>query len=139
MLDHKKLQEDVDRIAAFYYDHGYLNVHISEPTITRNPKGLTLVINVDEGPLYKVGAVELTGDLKYPRSELTPLLTIKAGDQFRVCLRKKTEFLPHIGVLLKITVESYFRYHVVLNRFRIQISAFFTYEFWSLIAPCNFL
>jgi outer membrane protein insertion porin family len=83
VLDHKKLQEDVDRIAAFYYDHGYLNVHVNEPTITRNPKGLTLVVNVDEGPLYKVGAVELTGDLKYPRSELTPLLTIKAGDQFR--------------------------------------------------------
>ena len=83
VLDHKKLQEDTDRIAAFYYDHGYLNVHVNEPTITRNPKGLTLVVNVDEGPLYKVGAVELSGDLKYPRSELTPLLTIKAGDQFR--------------------------------------------------------
>ena len=32
VLDKKKLDEDVNRIAAFYYDHGYLNVHVGSPT-----------------------------------------------------------------------------------------------------------
>jgi outer membrane protein insertion porin family len=83
ILDHKKLQEDIDRVAAFYYDHGYLNVHVSDPAISRNPKGLSVLINVDEGPLYHIGSVDLAGDLKYPRSELAPLLTIKPGEEFR--------------------------------------------------------
>jgi len=83
VLDHKKLLEDDDRIAAFYYDHGYLNVHVAEPEVTRNPKGLSLLINIDEGPLYHIGSVDLAGDLKYPRAELVPLITIKPGDEFR--------------------------------------------------------
>ncbi|MDB5108064.1 MAG: bamA, partial [Candidatus Binatus sp.] len=28
-LDQRKVQEDVDRLTAFYYDNGYLNVHVS--------------------------------------------------------------------------------------------------------------
>jgi outer membrane protein insertion porin family len=83
VLDHKKLQEDADRIAAFYYDHGYLNVHVSPPEVTRHGNDLTITIDVDEGAIYKIGAVELAGDLKYPRPELAKLLTIKPGDDFR--------------------------------------------------------
>jgi outer membrane protein insertion porin family len=82
-LDKKKLDEDTNRIAAYYYDHGYLQVHVGQPNIIRNSKGLKLVIPVDEGPLFRVGNVELAGDLKYPRTELTPLITMKPGDEFR--------------------------------------------------------
>ena len=83
VLDQKKLREDTDRIAAFYYDHGYLNVHVGEPTVTRTPKGLKVVVPIDEGPIYKVGSVDVAGDLKYPRTELTPLVTVKPGEDFR--------------------------------------------------------
>ncbi len=83
VLDQKKLREDTDRIAAFYYDHGYLNVHVGVPDITRTPKGLKVVIPIDEGPIYKVGSVDISGDLKYPRSELTPLVSVKPGEDFR--------------------------------------------------------
>ena len=31
ILDRTKLQDDVDRITAFYYNHGYLQVHIGDP------------------------------------------------------------------------------------------------------------
>ena len=72
VLDQKKLREDTDRIAAFYYDHGYLNVHVGEPIISRIPKGLKVVIPIDEGPIYKIGSIDVAGDLKYPRSELVP-------------------------------------------------------------------
>ena len=83
VLDQKKLRDDTDRISSFYYDHGYLNVHVGEPAITRVPKGLNVVIPIDEGPIYKVGSVDVAGDLKYPRTELVPLITIKPGDDFR--------------------------------------------------------
>lgn len=82
VLDRKKLDDDVDRIAAFYYNNGYLNVHVSEPQIIRHVNTITIKIAVEEGPKYKVGAVGLAGDLKFPRSELEKLLTIKAGQDF---------------------------------------------------------
>jgi outer membrane protein insertion porin family len=83
VLDQKKLRDDTDRISSLYYDHGYLNVHVGEPIVTRVPKGLKVVIPIDEGPIYKVGTVEVAGDLKYPRMELVPLVTVKPGDDFR--------------------------------------------------------
>jgi outer membrane protein insertion porin family len=83
VLDKKKLDDDTNRIAAFYYDHGYLNVHVGEPIVTRAKKGLKVVVPIDEGPIFRVGSVDISGDLKYPRSELVPLITIKPGAEFR--------------------------------------------------------
>ena len=82
-LDKKKLEEDTSRIASFYYDHGYLQIHVGQPNIIRYAKGLKLEIPIDEGPVFRVGSVDLEGDLKYPRTELTPLITMKPGDEFR--------------------------------------------------------
>ncbi len=82
VLDRKKLNDDADRIAAFYYNNGYLNVHVSEPQIIRHGDSITVKIAVDEGPRYKVGSVALAGDLKFPREELEKKLTIKPGQYF---------------------------------------------------------
>ncbi len=82
-LDRKKLQDDADRIAAYYYDQGYLNVHVDEPEIDRHGNNLTIKINIDEGPVYHVGTISVTGALKYPRAELMSKITIKPGEQFR--------------------------------------------------------
>jgi outer membrane protein insertion porin family len=81
-LDKKKLQEDVDHISAFYYDNGYLNVHVSEPKITRVGNSITILIEIDEGLPYLVGRVTIAGNLRFPRRELTKLLTIKPGKRF---------------------------------------------------------
>ncbi len=82
VLDRKKLEDDADRIAAFYYNSGYLNVHVSEPRIIRHGNSITVKIAIDEGPRYKVASVALGGDLKFPRTELEKRLTIKAGQDF---------------------------------------------------------
>ncbi len=61
------MQDDVDRLTAFYYDHGYLNVTCLEPTVTRTGDSLVVTFTIDEGPVYKVGTVEVAGDLKVPQ------------------------------------------------------------------------
>ncbi len=83
VLDRKKLDQDVDRLGAFYYDNGYLNVHVSPPDIIRHGNDLTIKMTIDEGPVYGVGTVDLAGNLIYPKAELDKLLTIHPGDQFR--------------------------------------------------------
>ena len=82
-LDQKKLQDDVDHLTAFYYQNGYLNVHISSPKVQRVGDSLHITIDVDEGTVYRIGRVALAGNMKFPHRELARLLTIKRGQHFK--------------------------------------------------------
>ncbi|MHB8382653.1 MAG: outer membrane protein assembly factor BamA [Candidatus Binataceae bacterium] len=82
-LDQQKLQDDVDHLTAFYYQNGYLNVHVSSPKIQRVGNSLHITIDIDEGTVYRVGRVAIAGDMKFPHKELAHLLTIKRGQNFR--------------------------------------------------------
>ena len=83
VLDPKKLQDDRERITALYYQHGYLNAHVSEPVITREKGKLTITMDVDEGEQFHTGKLDLVGDLKVPRKDLTSKLTLKTGEVFK--------------------------------------------------------
>lgn len=82
VLDHNKLKRDTDRITAFYYQQGYLNVHVGDPVVSRRGNSIVVTLPIDEGPLYRVGAVDLTGELRFPRKELMARLSIKPGQRF---------------------------------------------------------
>ena len=82
ILDQKKLQDDVDRITGLYYNKGYLNVHISEPTVTRVGDSLKVVFIIDEGPVFHVGTVDVAGDLKVPKKDLLSKLTVTPKEVF---------------------------------------------------------
>ncbi len=82
-LNQKKMQEDVDRLTAFYYDNGYLNVQVAQPQVVRNGTEITILIKIDEGTPYRVGRINIEGSLKFPRRELRRLLTMKSGQLFR--------------------------------------------------------
>ena len=82
-LNQKKMQEDVDRLTAFYYDNGYLNVQVAQPQVVRNGTQITIMITIDEGTPYRVGRINIEGNLKFPRRELRRLLTMKSGQLFR--------------------------------------------------------
>ncbi|HEY2846838.1 MAG TPA: outer membrane protein assembly factor BamA, partial [Pyrinomonadaceae bacterium] len=81
-LDRRKLDEDVERLNAFYYSHGYLNVHVSQPVVTRHNDSLVITINVDEGPQYTTGTIDVAGDLKVPKDELLSAVTLHAKEVF---------------------------------------------------------
>ncbi len=83
VLDRKTLDKDVDRIAAVYYDHGYLNVHVGEPEILTHGHQITIKIAINEGPRYNIGSIDLAGDLKFPKAELRKLVTLKSGEPFQ--------------------------------------------------------
>ena len=82
VLDQKKLQDDVDRITAMYYNAGYLNVHVAEPTVTRTGNSLKVLFTIDEGPVFHVGTVDVAGDLKVPKKDLLSKLTVKPAEVF---------------------------------------------------------
>lgn len=82
VLDQKKLQDDVDRITGVYYNKGYLNVHVTEPVVTRVGNSLKVTFTIDEGPVFHVGTVDVAGDLKVPKKDLLEKLTIKPKEVF---------------------------------------------------------
>src|SRR5262249_52013476 len=62
-LDQEVLKTDVERLTAYYYDNGYVNVKVDEPQIERKDDGLDVTIKIEEGEQYRVGTVKLGGDV----------------------------------------------------------------------------
>jgi outer membrane protein insertion porin family len=61
-LDREVLKTDTERITAFYYENGFIDVRVDEPRIEREEDGLVVTIKVDEGEQYKFGQVTMSGE-----------------------------------------------------------------------------
>ncbi len=83
ILNEDELSTDVDRLTAYYYDHGYIHARVDEPKIERRRDGLVVTIKIDEGPLFHVGSIEFEGDVLLSESELGRLVGFHSGDVFR--------------------------------------------------------
>lgn len=59
------LKRDLMRINQFYYDHGYINVKVSQPIveIARDRRTMSITIAVEEGEQYRFGNMKFSGDL----------------------------------------------------------------------------
>lgn len=82
-LDNEVLKTDMERITAFYYDHGYIDVKIDEPVIERKDDGLVVTIKIEEGNQYTVGTVDIGGDQLPNMEPARARLSLKSGEVFR--------------------------------------------------------
>ena len=85
------LQQDLQRIADLYHNEGYIRVKVREPVISLvdDNKHMLLLIHVDEGPQYMVGALDAQGDMIRAKEELLAMVALAPGDVFsRVKLRE---------------------------------------------------
>ena len=73
--------EAADSLTAFYYDNGFLEVHVDQPQIASAADRVT--IGIDEGPLYRVGSIAIEGELRFPRRDVESQLTMRSGQPFR--------------------------------------------------------
>ena len=80
----QKLQADLEALRSFYQDRGYLEFAIESTQVSISPdkENITITINVNEGPLYKVGDVRLAGELMVDEAELRRLIRVRPGDTF---------------------------------------------------------
>ena len=77
VLESETLEQDVEKIADFYYNQGYMDARVSSPKIERGDKGLVITINVVEGARYKIAKLDVSGDLEVPKKDLLEKLTTK--------------------------------------------------------------
>jgi outer membrane protein insertion porin family len=98
VLDKKKLEFDVHKITSFYHNNGFIKAKIGEPKISyEKEKGITILIEVKEGPQYHVGKVAVEGDLVKPADDLLKEVHIGQEKTFnRETVRKDVQALRSI-------------------------------------------
>ncbi|MFP3927336.1 MAG: outer membrane protein assembly factor BamA [Desulfobacteraceae bacterium] len=98
LLDMKKLELDLHRIEAFYDNEGYIKARVGDPEVTYiEGEGLKVTIEVVEGPRYKVGEVEIDGDLIKEKEALIQGLEIVKEEQFnREVVRRDVQTLRQL-------------------------------------------
>ncbi len=69
-LNREDLNQDVARIQAFYQNNGFIHARVGEPKVDFEDQWIDITIKIDEGPQFKVGNVDLQGDLVLPKEEL---------------------------------------------------------------------
>jgi outer membrane protein insertion porin family len=77
-------ERDQMRVTQMYYDQGYMQAVVKEPTVLMSPDRtkLYITLRVDEGPRFKVGLLSVSGELLRPREELEALIPFKQGEWF---------------------------------------------------------
>ena len=83
-VQRQKLDEDVDRIIQLYNDYGYVQARVesSEIKVDREKARATVRVVVVEGPQFKVGGVDVTGNAVLPIEEIRKRIELKTGDVF---------------------------------------------------------
>ncbi len=77
-------QRDLLLIQAHYWDHGYVQVKVGNPLVELSPdkQSMYITISIDEGPQYRLGKIDVTGDLLMPKEFFLSRVSVKTGEIF---------------------------------------------------------
>lgn len=80
----QKLSGDLEKLRSYYLDRGYINFEISstQVSITPNKQDIYITVNLNEGDVFKIRDIKLTGDLVAPPEEFYPLIHLKRNSEF---------------------------------------------------------
>ena len=84
-VDPKKINEDVQRVTAYYRQLGYFHARVDrELNVSDDGQWTTVTFVIDEGPRYNVRSVRFLGNEKYSDEELAAKLQLKDGQPFHM-------------------------------------------------------
>ena len=83
-MDSDMMVDDERRIEDYYQDHGYLNARVVDVRRVRvDGKNVDLVISIEEGAKFSVGAVAVNGvRVMSADTDVSPYIRVKAGDTY---------------------------------------------------------
>jgi outer membrane protein insertion porin family len=70
------LERDSEKLAAFYYNHGFIKAKVAEPKIDIKGNYIYIIVTIQEGPQYQVGKIDFQGDLLMDKEKLLEKLAI---------------------------------------------------------------
>lgn len=83
VLDRDVLTNDVAILSQYYNDNGYVEHKIDDPALLRARDGLEILFRIHEGPQYRVGKVEIGGDLIQDGRQMLKAVKLTTGQIFR--------------------------------------------------------
>src|SRR5262245_17537335 len=78
----RELEGGLERLREFLIAHGYVQPLIGKPQVEDNGAGVIVKVPVEEGPLYRLGEVGITGASVFSEEQIIQALDIKQGDPF---------------------------------------------------------
>jgi outer membrane protein insertion porin family len=81
-VQRQKLDQDIERVVSFYNDNGYIQARVEtvDTQVDRATARVTIRIVVAEGPQFKVGGIDITGNKVLPVEELRRRVLLKPDD-----------------------------------------------------------
>ncbi|MEE4241057.1 MAG: outer membrane protein assembly factor BamA [Desulfopila sp.] len=76
LLDYDRLNQDAGRIINFYGNHGFLETKIGDPVVTQEEEWLFITFIIEEGTRFKVGDIQVQGDVEDNHKSLLDILAI---------------------------------------------------------------
>jgi outer membrane protein insertion porin family len=87
-LNAEDLNQDVAKLEAYYHNNGYLRARVGEPAVEFKEEGIYITFKINEGPQFKVGKVDIAGDLIFPQKVLFDKIKIQSEEIYsRTTLR----------------------------------------------------
>jgi len=71
-----ELDQDAAMVRSFYHNQGFTRAKVAEPEIDITPDGIHITFKVEEGPRFKVGKVDITGDLVLEKDVLLGMVSV---------------------------------------------------------------
>jgi outer membrane protein insertion porin family len=78
----EELEKGLERLRQFLSDHGYPKPRIGKPRVEESGVGIIVRVPLEEGPLYRLGEVKVTGATVFSEEQIVQALDMKQGDPF---------------------------------------------------------
>ncbi|MCW8944010.1 MAG: outer membrane protein assembly factor BamA [Sedimenticola sp.] len=80
----QKLSGDLEKLRSFYLDRGHINFKITstQVSITPDKKDIYVTVNIEEGDVYTLSDIRLTGDLVLAKEDFFPMIHLVRGEVF---------------------------------------------------------
>jgi outer membrane protein insertion porin family len=75
-LNQDILNQDAAKLQGFYQNNGYIRARVGEPQLDTEADGIVATFKINEGPRFKVGKVDFSGDLILPKEQLLQKIKI---------------------------------------------------------------
>lgn len=96
-LNPEDLSQDAARLMAFYHTEGFIHAKVGDPVVDFEDKGIFITFKIEEGERFKVGTIDMEGNLIIPKSRLMPGLQIAKEPFFnRETVRKDILWLTDL-------------------------------------------
>jgi outer membrane protein insertion porin family len=75
-LNREDLNQDAARLMAYYHINGFIHAKVADPVVDFEDQWIYITFKIEEGERFKVGTIDMDGDLILPKASLMPGLQI---------------------------------------------------------------